>query len=284
MNKKNINKKIIYCTVVIGVIGIISAGIYRHHKIKTYNMLLNEANNNLKSYKYDEAIILFKEAMKYKKDLGIKNSINLAEKLKINKKSYENALSFMKEERYLDAIDNFKKVSDIDKNLYKDSQKNIEECKKSLVSKNIMLSKESVSNNDYSKDNKYITDITNIDNNKEVKQLQKPMNKKIKSYPQKSENIENKSQIINRNINKPVSKQQAEDKIKNYIKSTSQEIPNLKVEYDHDDTKSGKKYFVIHVYCIVDDHTATMGWYYVNEQDGKCSKWDLAEDKLVPLT
>lgn len=123
MNKNNINEKIIYCTVVIGIIGMISVGVYRHHKIKTYNMLLTEANNNLKSYKYDEAIILFKEAMNYKKDLEIKNSINLAEKLKSNKKIYENALSSMKEERYLDAIDNFKKVSDIDKNLYKDSQK-----------------------------------------------------------------------------------------------------------------------------------------------------------------
>ncbi|AEB76899.1 hypothetical protein [Clostridium botulinum] len=219
MNKNTINKKIIYCTVVIGIIGMISIGLYRYHKIKTYNMLVNQASDNLKNSKYDEAIILFKEAMKYKNDLGIKNSMKLAEKLKTDKKNYEDDLNF---------------------------------------------------NEEYT--------------HNEVKQSQESMNKKRESYPQKSPNIEINSQTINKNINKPVNKQQAEDMIKNYIKSTSQEIPNLKVEYDHDDVKLGIKYFVIHVYCVVEDHTATMGWYYVNKQNGKCYKWDLIEDSLIPLT
>ncbi|KGM95075.1 hypothetical protein IRP63_01770 [Clostridium botulinum] len=219
MNKNTINKKIIYCTVIIGIIGMISVGLYRHHKTKRYNMLVTEASDNLKKSKYDEAIILFKEAMKYKDDLEIKNSMKLAEKLKTDKKNYEGNLKFTKEKKH-----------------------------------------------------------------NEVKQSQESMNKKRESYPQKSKNIEINSQTMNKNINKRINNQQAEEMIKNYIKSTSQEIANLKVEYDHDDVKLGIKYFVIHVYCVVEDHTATMGWYYVNKQNGKCYKWDLTEDSLIPLT
>jgi len=41
--------------------------------------------------------------------------------------------------------------------------------------------------------------------------------------------------------------------------------PNVKVEYDH---MEGERY-VIHVYEIVDNHTSTRGWYYVNPKTAK---------------
>lgn len=40
---------------------------------------------------------------------------------------------------------------------------------------------------------------------------------------------------------------------------------------------------MVHVYEVVEDHTATMGWYYVKKDNGQVFLWDLSSDILKPL-
>lgn len=47
------------------------------------------------------------------------------------------------------------------------------------------------------------------------------------------------------------------------------DVPDGRVEYDHEDTDSGS--WVVHVYEIVDGHTATNNWYNVDKITGEVS-------------
>lgn len=60
---------------------------------------------------------------------------------------------------------------------------------------------------------------------------------------------------------------------------------SLKIQctYDHNDKKDGIDYYVIHAYENMEDHVATIGWYYVNVNTGESFEWDLINDKLIPL-
>jgi len=51
--------------------------------------------------------------------------------------------------------------------------------------------------------------------------------------------------------------------------------------------REGRFYYLAHIYeNVIDDaktgtgHTATWGWYFVDQQNGNVYEWDLAEDKL----
>ncbi|HEY5562464.1 MAG TPA: hypothetical protein VIK72_12055 [Clostridiaceae bacterium] len=59
--------------------------------------------------------------------------------------------------------------------------------------------------------------------------------------------------------------------------------PAAKTRYDHDQDRDGKKYYVLQLYDAMPDHTATIGWYYVQVDNGKAFEWDLISDKLIPL-
>ena len=52
-------------------------------------------------------------------------------------------------------------------------------------------------------------------------------------------------------------------------------------EFDHEEILDGVKYFVVHVYEVVLDHTATWGWYYVNQSNGQV--FDGTYGNLVPM-
>ncbi len=52
-------------------------------------------------------------------------------------------------------------------------------------------------------------------------------------------------------------------------------------EFDHEEMLDGVKYFVVHVYEVVLDHTATWGWYYVNQSNGQV--FDGTYGNLIPM-
>lgn len=63
--------------------------------------------------------------------------------------------------------------------------------------------------------------------------------------------------------NVKVSSSQAEEVVRKFVDAAS----NLVVEYDAE-SKDGTAW-IIHVYEIVDNHTATYGWYEVNKESGQ---------------
>ena len=60
--------------------------------------------------------------------------------------------------------------------------------------------------------------------------------------------------------------------------------------FDRTEDREGRSYHVVHGYEVVvddpktgDGHTATWGWFFVDQKTGTAYKWDLAEDKLIPF-
>ena len=67
-------------------------------------------------------------------------------------------------------------------------------------------------------------------------------------------------------------------------------VKNTHLAVDHTEDRDGRSYHVIHGYdVVVDDektgegHTATWGWFFVDQKSGAAYKWDIAEDKLIPF-
>lgn len=59
--------------------------------------------------------------------------------------------------------------------------------------------------------------------------------------------------------------------------------PKVKVEYDHNQKREGKNYYVVRAYDDMADHISTLGWYYVQVDTGKAFEWNLMEDTLTPI-
>jgi len=68
-----------------------------------------------------------------------------------------------------------------------------------------------------------------------------------------------------------VTSKEAEDLVRKYIQANYPgytENASSHIEYDHDDFANGEEVYVIHVYEVVVDHTATLGWIGVGKQTG----------------
>ena len=89
------------------------------------------------------------------------------------------------------------------------------------------------------------------------------------------------------NAQGPISSQEAEGIVAGKLNYTPRRGSNL--VYESNEVRGGRTYLVIHGYDLVIDspngegHTATWGWYMVDEASGTAFKWDLADDKLVPI-
>jgi Tfp pilus assembly protein PilE len=94
----------------------------------------------------------------------------------------------------------------------------------------------------------------------------------------KNETVKNSDSTSNEKL----TSEKATEIIKNLTKN---KYPDAKVVYDHQQSRDGKNYFVIHVYDYMPDQqsTSTIGWYYVEVNAGKAYEWDLITDKLTPI-
>ena len=83
-----------------------------------------------------------------------------------------------------------------------------------------------------------------------------PVARVVPGFPQITTQAEAKAKLT---------KKQARKKLIQYLKDVGIWKSGYKAEYD---STEGNKY-LFHVYENVDDHTATVGWYYVNKNNGK---------------
>lgn len=87
--------------------------------------------------------------------------------------------------------------------------------------------------------------------------------------------------LIFPSFNKFLKTKKAVDKVKNLreVQEFLQITKNGLVELDHEDKETNS--YVIHVYEIKDNHTATFNWYYVNKATGEITKeFDFSEQDL----
>ncbi len=76
--------------------------------------------------------------------------------------------------------------------------------------------------------------------------------------------------------------------VNNVVKKVRRPIPNKSyITVERIEEREGRYYYLTHIYeNIIDDpktstgHTATWGWYFVDQQNGSVFEWDLVTDKL----
>ena len=80
-----------------------------------------------------------------------------------------------------------------------------------------------------------------------------------------------------------ISEEKAAELLTAYLKTqgiTQEKDAALKIALDHMDQADGQDYYVFHVYDDMSDHTATLGWYGVQKDDG--SLYDFVLLKAIP--
>lgn len=166
-------KKIIIAIItIVSLVVLAGIGIYNHNKVATYSDLITNANKAIEEGEYDQAIDLFNQALQYKNDTDIQNKIKLADILKEEESIYNEGLELMNDKKYIEAIDQFNKVSEEADKLYSDAKTKIEECKKQFVAEKIQLANDSFKNNKYDEANSYLDEVLKFDaNNSEAKKL-----------------------------------------------------------------------------------------------------------------
>lgn len=207
MDKKNVKKIVIISVIFIIIIAGIGLGIYKYNKVQAYNKLITTANKDMDLGKYDEAITLFQESLKYKKDSSIEKNIKLATSLEKFKKIYNDGAKLENDKKYLEAIEKFKMIDKSGLKWYNNAQKKIEECKKQYISQNLESANNAFNNNSYDDANKYLDDILKIDsNNKDAKNLKTSIDKIVKEQNEKAEVEEQSKQTTNNSVNGNIEK------------------------------------------------------------------------------
>ncbi len=75
----------------------------------------------------------------------------------------------------------------------------------------------------------------------------------------------------NSQTNSEITQEKAAALLEDYLKTigvSKDDDPNLVISLDHTDEADGKDYYVFQVFDNMEDHTATIGWYGVQKEDG----------------
>ena len=180
MDKNQVKKIAIISVIVVVAIVCGGLGIYKYGKAQTYNNLLTTANKDMDEGEYEQAIALFNQSLQYKDNDNVKNSIKLAANLKEVKSTFDEGTQLMKDKEYLEAIEQFKKVTKQDNNIYNNAQKNIQECNKKYMVQNIQLANNAAKSAKYDEANRYLDAILKLDSNSaEAKKLKYDVEKAI---------------------------------------------------------------------------------------------------------
>lgn len=286
MDKRNIKKIVSISVVAILVIIGIGFGGYKYTKINKYSSLIKDANKYMEDGEYDKAIDVFQQSLSYKNDVNVENSIKLAKSLMEVKKVYDQGIKLMNDKKYLEAIEQFKKIGKESSKLYNSAQSKIKESTKQYVALNISGANSALQTNKYDEANKYISQVFKVDNNnKEAKKIKETIDNKIQEH-QEVQRVkeEQETTVRSTKTTSKITTKSAEDIVKKLVLGDLNS--NTISQFDHEETVDGVKYFVIHVYDMVMDdattgHTATLGWYYVNVNNGKVFDGTLGD--LKPL-
>lgn len=256
MKLNGLKSKVILGIIVLLILAGVGTGIYKFNKNQGYNDLIKTANSYMDAGKYDDAIAAFQQSLNYKDDENVRRSIKVAESLKEVRVIYNDGIKLMSEKKYLEAIEKFNKVTKEDEKMYQDAQAKILECKRDYATLNIKNADKALKENKLDDANKYLQEVFKVDSeSKEGQTLKAQIEKK------KQEEIKKQQES-----QKGITVEGAIKIVKSKFPSTSQ---NMIYQYDHDSTHDGRSFYVIHVFENMQTHTATMGWYGVDKENGK---------------
>jgi hypothetical protein len=225
MVKKNINKISIISAITVIILVGVGFGTYQYNKVQAYNNLITTANKYMDQGEYDKAITLLEQSLQYKKDSSIEKNIKLAQNLKEAKAYYDNGVKLMNDKKYLEAMEQFKKITKEDDKLYSNSQKKIEECKKQYIAQNLEAANTASKNSKYDDANKYLDNILKIDtNNADAKNLKASIDKTVKEQEENAKKVEEQANQnkIKENSNNQASNIQNNNNKTNNVQNNSQ--------------------------------------------------------------
>ncbi|MPM67423.1 hypothetical protein SDC9_114345 [bioreactor metagenome] len=259
-------------------------GIYEYIEVKAYNNLVTTANIYFGQGNYDQAIALFNQSLKYNDTENVKNKIKEAEKLKEFKSDFDKGNDLMNNKKYLEAIEQFKKVPNVDERLYKDAENKIQDCIKGYIAQNIQLAMSSIEYTKYDEAYKYLDAILKVDgNNYEANKLMHYVNNA-------REQLQAEKPQANIAISNSNGTRITEAQAYNLVNSVSHsEYPNSKIEFIGIIKIESSDYIPpeargLAAYCFDEsnDTDTTISNYYVDMQghvyrntfssDGKCVK------------
>lgn len=168
MKKRLKIKKKLVIIILIFIIIVTTTSVYGY-RIYNYNKFYSKGQESLKNDDYNAAETNFKSALNYNYKMSeeINKNLTLIEVLKSSKQNYENAVGFLKDAIYLDAIESFKKVTKEDEKRYKDSETKVEEAIKLYVTENMDKAKEEVKNNKFDSALGYLEGVIKFDSKNE---------------------------------------------------------------------------------------------------------------------
>lgn len=203
-------------------------------------------------------------------------SYNEIQHLRAVEAVYNKGISLMNEKKYLEAEKELSKIPEENINLYNKAQDKISESKEQYVKQNIELADSAIKKSNYKDSAKYLDEALKVDSkNEEANKLKNTLDTKIQEEFAKYVKKQEKEAV-----NKAESNMTPEEAVKSVIRHIKNNASSVKYSYDHTQKRDDKSYYVIQVYEDMKDHTATLGWYYVDSKTGKVYEWNLVEDKL----
>ncbi|GAA0733057.1 zinc ribbon domain-containing protein [Clostridium oceanicum] len=227
--KKSNSKIAIIALIIILSISGVAFGSYKYVLYKKVDTLASNADKEFNKKNYDKSIELYNKVLSYKDDSKMKSKLSLAKIYKKNQGVYNSGLKLMNEKKYLEAIEKFNDIDKDAKDLYKDSQTKIKDCKKQYINSKLSLANSFIQNKNYDKANEHLNEIDKIDNNNSnVKDLRESINKNTTEF-QKQEDNTYKAALSNNNYNKNISltKEGAYNILKKYNLYNDMEIAKM---------------------------------------------------------
>lgn len=178
MNTKHlltwIKDNIIYTVVIILLVAALPIGAYSYNSYK-YKQLVASAEKAMKEGNFDEATRLYNDALRFgKKDsMKITEDLDLINQSKSDKAIIDYAEEFIKDKKYLEALNELKRIEG-DSYYYEIASVKAEKAKSSYISENLEKAKTEAELSKYNEAIAIIDTILSIDNvNKEAEALKK---------------------------------------------------------------------------------------------------------------
>jgi tetratricopeptide (TPR) repeat protein len=158
-------RKVIITLLITGTITVAVPVTIKTYNSHIYNNYLFLGQKYLSDGNYEEAVINFDNALKYKSSeyQEVNKLIERAAMLKQSRDAFDRGAQFVYEKKYLDAIDSFEKVPASDDLRYEITQKKIEECKRVFSDTNLSAAQNEAAKGKYEAGLSYIEAILKVD-------------------------------------------------------------------------------------------------------------------------
>ena len=164
--------------------------------------------------------------------------------------------------------------------IYKDAQEKIKECDDALVDINFEKAKEAFDDEDYDTALKSITDVLNVrKDDEEAQKLQEDIVQKRDEKLAKEEEERKKKEEEEKKEREAFT----EDEAIEFLKDKLGNKENLTLEVQNAESDDGKEGYIIQVSEMMDDHLATLGWYFVDKYNKEAFEWDMSNNELIEI-